>query len=161
MKKLVAELSKSGSLVVDPFSVTLATAKACFLLNNHIRFIGCDIDLDCLDVALPGFLLVFGIQILDGYSDITVDYNVQDAARVFICSSDGKFGRKVDHLNVWYPVCGLKCNGSVYTSFRSHATSIVPSHCPIWGNMPLQNCSCLCQRLLEMSNFQALVAAEL
>lgn len=80
MKKRVAKHSKSGSLVMDGFDGNLAAARACLLLNTDIRFIGCDIEADCLDVFFPGFSIVFGRQSMDEYLDITDDYNVQESA---------------------------------------------------------------------------------
>lgn len=38
---------------------------------------------DCLDVALPGLLVVFGRHVLDDESNSTVDYSVQEAVRMY------------------------------------------------------------------------------
>lgn len=73
MKDLVAKFSKPVALVMDPFSDTLATAKASLSLKRHRRFICCDIDGDSLDVSLPGLLLVLVRQVLDDDSYINGD----------------------------------------------------------------------------------------
>lgn len=83
MKDLSAKLSKSGSLVVAPSAGTLATAKEFLVLNKQRGFIGWDIEGDCIDGTHPGLLFLLARHVLDEGSYITVDYIVQDAARVY------------------------------------------------------------------------------
>lgn len=88
MKELLANFYKPGAPVMHYLSGTLATTKGSLSLNKHRRFIGCDINGNCLAADLPGLLLVFGIQVLDNDSDISFDYNVQDSARVYVTAME-------------------------------------------------------------------------
>lgn len=65
MKGIVATLSKTEALVMDPFAGTLAKAKECLSLEKNRLFIGGDIDSECLNAALQSLFLVFSNQILD------------------------------------------------------------------------------------------------
>lgn len=70
---------------MDPFAGIIATAKKWIAANKHIPWICFDIDGECIDAAIIEFLLVFGKQILDdGSGHINVDYNLKDAARVYM-----------------------------------------------------------------------------
>lgn len=88
MKDLVSKFSSPGAVVMDTFCGTLSTAKACLSLHKHRKFVGCDIDSACIDASLPGLLLIFAKQCLNDDSDITVDYEVQEAAKLYISSMD-------------------------------------------------------------------------
>lgn len=69
---------------MDPLASKNDTEKECVSLKKHRQFVRCDIDRDCFDSALPGLLLVLRIQIVNIDSEITVDYNVEDAAWVYV-----------------------------------------------------------------------------
>lgn len=52
--------------------------------NYKCTTVSCDIDSQCLDASLRGLLVRFLKLILDGVADITMQNNVQDAARVYV-----------------------------------------------------------------------------
>ena len=59
MKELVAQYSRPGDIVVDPFSGTATTAVACISLPEYRAFYGCDLD---------GVVLQHGVnRMLDAY----------------------------------------------------------------------------------------------
>lgn len=81
-----SKFSNPEALVMDPLSGTLSTENSFLSLNNHIRFIRCDIDSDCFHADLPGSSRVFARQIIDDDSCITVDYNVKHASLVYVAA---------------------------------------------------------------------------
>lgn len=51
LRELVSRFSQPGDYVVDLFAGTFSTAHACFTLPQHRKFVGCDMDGECVDYA--------------------------------------------------------------------------------------------------------------
>ncbi len=47
-RELVSRYSRPGDIVMDPFAGTFTTAEACLTLSNPRRFVGGDVDEDCV-----------------------------------------------------------------------------------------------------------------
>lgn len=123
IEDLVAKFSKPGRLCIDLFEGNIATSNACLFLNKDILFIGWDIGRDCVDAALPDFLLVFGKRVPGDVSDLTVDYNVRDSDRVYVAEME-TLEKKRECLKGWYQRGVLQFNYYHHTLFGSYETSI-------------------------------------
>ena len=51
LQELISRFSKKGDIVVDPFGGTFSTAIACFSLPEHRKFVGCEKDTVCFELA--------------------------------------------------------------------------------------------------------------
>lgn len=58
MKDLVRKFSEPGDLVLGELLGTLSTAKACPLMENNKRFVGCGKDSYCVKCRWQGLLKV-------------------------------------------------------------------------------------------------------
>lgn len=58
-------------------------AKACTLLDQHRKLVGCDLDSHALSAAEPDVLYTFALQVLNLTSDTTVDNKMRAAAQWF------------------------------------------------------------------------------
>lgn len=83
MKDLVGKFTRGRDVVMDFCTGTYPTAKTSMLLDQHRKFVGCDLDSDLLMAAKPDLLLTFALQVLNPKSDITGDEEVRAAARAF------------------------------------------------------------------------------
>ena len=94
MKDIVSKFSKPGDLVMDPFSGTCSTAKACLSLNKHRRFVGCELDENCLKQSIEGVLKVFAEQVLSDTSDIHGSPELENDCNLYVRYLDAKDKRE-------------------------------------------------------------------
>lgn len=80
------QFSKPGQLLLDAVAGMLSTAKACLLLNNYSRLIGCDKDIDCLQISIPRLVDVYASQLLNDRADFTGDGHLKASARVYLAA---------------------------------------------------------------------------
>ena len=71
LKELICRFSQPGDIVVDMFSGTFSTAVACFQLKERRRFVGCEQDMVCFDVARDAVTKRFAERITEGADDIS------------------------------------------------------------------------------------------
>lgn len=67
---IVQKPTRPGKLVVDACGGTYAVFKACMLLINNRRFIGCEVRSDSVTEAMPQLTLLYPRQILSKKSYI-------------------------------------------------------------------------------------------
>lgn len=64
-----AKFSGLWYLVVDIDAGTIAVAKACMHLSQHMHFVGCKMDEGCVKEALLGLVEVHALRVLSSRSD--------------------------------------------------------------------------------------------
>lgn len=77
LKELVSRFSQPGDIVVDLFSGTFSTAVACFQLEKHRRFVGCEQDTNCFEIARDFVTKRFAESIVDGINDIDTPASIK------------------------------------------------------------------------------------
>ena len=70
MMDLIEKFTKEHAIVVDPFAGTYPVFKACLKLPKHRRFIGCDIDTDCLYHVEDDLIQTYARLIISSDSDL-------------------------------------------------------------------------------------------
>jgi len=70
MMDIISKFTKPGDIVVDMFSGTFPTAKACMKLDKHRRFVGCDLDYKCIKFSMESLVRTYAEQLLNPSSDI-------------------------------------------------------------------------------------------
>lgn len=95
----LAEVSTAENVVVNPCAGTSTTAKACLLLPEHCRFMGCGIDADCVARVEDGLFETYAQVLLISESDLTAPDNVMQAAQTFVLAMDAIHGK--ERLDMW------------------------------------------------------------
>lgn len=62
MTTIVRKCTRGGDLVMDTCAGTLSTAKVGLIIPFHGRYIGCDIDIECIREATPPLFFVLSKQ---------------------------------------------------------------------------------------------------
>lgn len=68
---------------IGPFAEMLSTAKSCSLLDKHMRIVGWDKDVSCLQKSMQSIEEVYVPQFLSETSDLTDDDKLKDAVHVY------------------------------------------------------------------------------
>ena len=66
LRHLIRQFTVPGDIVMDLFSGTFSTARACISVSEQRRFIGCEIDESCYNIALQYVLSDFWERALKG-----------------------------------------------------------------------------------------------
>lgn len=77
------EVWEGGNFVIEFCAGICPTAKACMLVDQHRKLVGCDLDSDILSTAEPDLHFTFALRRLSPSSDITGAEEVRAAARTF------------------------------------------------------------------------------
>lgn len=114
MRALVRKWTNPGDLVMDCFAGTFSTAKACFDLDHHRRFIGCEKDSHCYDLSLPALKERFCKKMVSGSSNINISPMEKDLCQKYINSLQTQM--RNDISGKWNMPDGLP------------ATQVLPAH---------------------------------
>ena len=151
---------KHHETVVDCFGGTFTTAKACLELPKHPRFVGCEFDSHCVQVALPEVLDMLATQLRSRNSDIDGDVPALNSAR------DYQFLRKDKKL---YPqrLGEWKISGGLlhYQRLPPHICSFIATLIKDRSVLreapePVERWSPRSWRLLNITSIEVLWAAE-
>lgn len=88
MKEIIRKFTISGFLVVDCCGGTFLVAKACLFLPQHRRFVGFDLDVECVTPSLRQLELIFLRQVLNADSYNTRDETLLQAEIIFVKAMD-------------------------------------------------------------------------
>lgn len=130
MIDLVIKFFKHGYLVLDFYCDTLSTVKACLMLPNHRRLIGCKMETECDKQSEPYLVETCALQLLETQSDLTGCKKLFSAAKTFLTTRDAKNANRTK--NHWPTPPGIHpfqtfpdylphCMGTIYhdcTIFR-------------------------------------------
>lgn len=108
--EFVDQFSETGELVMDLFSRTFATTKACLELLRHRSFVGCDIGADCFAVCTQALVQTHARQILNEKSHIYCTNDVMADDVVDDCKE--RFDRWRGCKQGIGPDCGRCLSGS-------------------------------------------------
>ena len=160
LRDVIRKFTQPGDLVMDLFSGTAATAKACLSLDEHRRFVGCDIDGDCVNASMDSVLDVFAAQAINPASDITLDIKGLKAARVFIAFREQSMAKT--RRDKWTLAPGLY----PVQTFPPHVLQYLSSYFMDYSlqdnlrNVPPSNWSRLWRQRLESADTQSLLSVE-
>lgn len=96
MRDLMSKFSKSGELVLNNWSGTSATEKACLQLSDHCRFVGCEKTPHVFRIRCCRFRI---------YTDIVESKEVVDAREVSLVEWAVISSRR--RINSWTVPAGL------------------------------------------------------
>lgn len=91
LKELICRFSQPGDIIVDFFAGTFSTAMASFMLPEHRKFVGCELDDSCFHQAKAHFTAQFAhfLVNVESVTDIVVpDDILLTAARVSLSAGD-------------------------------------------------------------------------
>lgn len=80
MKDLMRKFSKLGHLVLHAFAGKLSTANAYLFLNNQRRSVGCDKDVDCVQMPIPRLVEIYASQLPSDRSNLTAEDKLKESA---------------------------------------------------------------------------------
>ena len=80
IRELISRFSKKGDIVVDPFGGTSSTAMACFTLPEHQKFVGCEKDTVCFELAQNYVVKWFAAAISQKKTSLEVKGEALDAS---------------------------------------------------------------------------------
>lgn len=90
MKELVCRFTQPGDIVLDLFGGTFSTGIACFQIDQHRRFIGCEKERDCFEISRDNVVRRFSEMLIHGSSDIKMTEEVMKVANEIVCSESFK-----------------------------------------------------------------------
>jgi len=80
LREIICRFSKPGDIVLDFFAGTYSTAVAALTLPKHRKFVGCENDKYCHDVASREVYRRFALYIRHGETDIVIPHKTRSAA---------------------------------------------------------------------------------
>lgn len=72
----------------------IATGRACWLLQQHLRFVDCERDQNCVVEGIPSLARTFARQLLNKDSDLMASEDVLNAAHPLVDALDGIVAKK-------------------------------------------------------------------
>lgn len=90
MKDIIRKFTFPGSVVVDSYAGAFSAANPYMLKAQHRRFLGYDLEVNCVTTSLPQLALVFPRQVLNAELDITKDETLPQAAKTFVKAMEAR-----------------------------------------------------------------------